>query len=230
MRDGLTGQKRPCVRVSVRVQRKKYSFPSDVWSCGVVMYAMLCGRFPFESHSDSKLAYKTVMHQRVNMVRGTWKTISQEAKDCISAMLERDTAKRPTAAQIMEMKWFRMEGVALNAPLERPVRMRLKEFASFSRFKQEVLRLVGAMMDDNSKAGFKRMYDRISGDKDLLYLEVAEAALLDSKMPQAEIDAVRSCIRVDDQGRMDFNEFIAITAAGASGVKMSGMLEQTTTQ
>lgn len=32
---------------------RKYSFPSDIWSCGVIMYALMSGRTPFNGDDDN---------------------------------------------------------------------------------------------------------------------------------------------------------------------------------
>ena len=42
------------------VQRKDYIGPlSDIWASGILLYAMLCGRFPFKG-SDTKELYKKI--------------------------------------------------------------------------------------------------------------------------------------------------------------------------
>lgn len=38
------------------VQRREYfGPPSDIWACGILYYAMLCGRFPFKAKETKDL-------------------------------------------------------------------------------------------------------------------------------------------------------------------------------
>ncbi len=41
------------------VAGKEYSgFQSDVWALGIVLYVLLCGRFPFKANTEHELYHK----------------------------------------------------------------------------------------------------------------------------------------------------------------------------
>ncbi len=60
----------------------EYGFPSDVWACGVMMFFVLSGEFPFKGRNKMELARK-VFAEEPNMDSGGWEQVSAEAKDCI---------------------------------------------------------------------------------------------------------------------------------------------------
>lgn len=51
----------PCYAAPEMIAGKKYEcLGADIWSCGIILYAMLCGYLPFEDANTSKL-YKKIM-------------------------------------------------------------------------------------------------------------------------------------------------------------------------
>lgn len=74
---------------------------SDVWSCGIVLYCLLYGHFPFQHHFDA-----TIRRQIINSDPDFPDTISKPAMQLVAAMLEKDPAKRPTIHQVLEHDWF----------------------------------------------------------------------------------------------------------------------------
>lgn len=84
------------------VLKQEYEgLPSDIWSCGVLLYTMLCGTFPFKGSGDRDL-YKRI-------TKGTYYVpdfVSEDAKRLLSKMLVLEPSKRATARELLVDKWL----------------------------------------------------------------------------------------------------------------------------
>ncbi|GJJ13211.1 hypothetical protein Clacol_007462 [Clathrus columnatus] len=83
----------------------RYTGPEiDVWSCGVILYVMLCGRLPFEDDDVNMLFAKIA--QGVYYVP---QHLSTEAKSLLARMLTVDPVKRITVPEIMDSTFYRID-------------------------------------------------------------------------------------------------------------------------
>jgi 5'-AMP-activated protein kinase, catalytic alpha subunit len=73
----------------------------DVWSCGVILYALLCGCLPFDDESIPSL-FKKIKSGMYSLPTH----LSQLAKNLIPRMLEVDPMKRITIPEIRLHPWF----------------------------------------------------------------------------------------------------------------------------
>lgn len=71
--------------------------PSDIWSCGIILFALLTGHLPFDDENIRKLLLK-VQNGRFLMPA----SLSLEAKDLISKMLKVNPDERITINEILE--------------------------------------------------------------------------------------------------------------------------------
>jgi calcium-dependent protein kinase len=71
----------------------KGSIKSDIWSLGVIMYIMLSGKVPFTGQSSDQIL-KNVLNQEVDFSHPSFIHVSQEAKDLILRMLDRNIDTR----------------------------------------------------------------------------------------------------------------------------------------
>ncbi|KDQ11188.1 hypothetical protein BOTBODRAFT_35489 [Botryobasidium botryosum FD-172 SS1] len=95
------------------ISGKLYAGPEiDVWSCGVILYVMLCGRLPFEDEN-----VPTLFHKITGGVYHLPNYLSHDAKYLISGMLAVDPMKRLTVAEILDQPWTK---VGLSPYLLRP--------------------------------------------------------------------------------------------------------------
>ncbi|GMH87015.1 hypothetical protein TL16_g10726 [Triparma laevis f. inornata] len=73
----------------------------DVWSCGVILYALLCGSLPFDDESIPNL-FKKIKSGMYSLPSH----LSQLARNLIPRMLEVDPMKRITISEIRVHPWF----------------------------------------------------------------------------------------------------------------------------
>lgn len=95
----------------------------DIWSCGVIMFALLFGHLPFEDqaqrhhrnhnysfarYSNSSLnvyqLYQYISKNQLEIPRHA--RVSAEAIDLIKGMLRSDPSKRITLSEVFRHSWF----------------------------------------------------------------------------------------------------------------------------
>ena len=85
---------------------------SDIWSCGVILYALLAAKLPFDD-DDCPTLLRKISIGRFDMPRD----IEPDARDLITRMLTTDVNKRITMRDIMRHPFF------LSQPLKNPAAM-----------------------------------------------------------------------------------------------------------
>mmetsp|Transcript_31046 Transcript_31046/g.54510 ORF Transcript_31046/g.54510 Transcript_31046/m.54510 type:complete len:615 (+) Transcript_31046:478-2322(+) len=104
----------------------------DVWSCGVILYAILCGSLPFDDENIRNLFRK---------IKGGIYTIpsyiSKNAQDLIRRMLVVDPMRRITIAEIRNHSWFKT-----NLPRYLAIAEDQRKALSRSRIDETVLKAV----------------------------------------------------------------------------------------
>ena len=92
----------PCYASPEMVAGKKYDgFKIDIWSTGIILYAMLCGYLPFED-KDNDILFEKILECKLVFP----KYISKNAKDLIKKILVTDPDKRITIPEIKRHPFY----------------------------------------------------------------------------------------------------------------------------
>ncbi|CAD8052284.1 unnamed protein product [Paramecium sonneborni] len=78
----------------------RYNEMTDIWSCGVVLYALLFNKFPFSGHTEKELQMK-IKKQELQI-----QSSDDEIVEVLISCLERDVDKRKTADQLLKTLWM----------------------------------------------------------------------------------------------------------------------------
>uniref|UniRef100_U3K403 Protein kinase domain-containing protein n=1 Tax=Ficedula albicollis TaxID=59894 RepID=U3K403_FICAL len=81
------------------------SFSTDMWSVGVICYILLSGESPFQGDTDME-TLSNVTAARWGFEEETFSEISQQAKDFISQLLQKDPRRRPPSAGALLHPWL----------------------------------------------------------------------------------------------------------------------------
>jgi 5'-AMP-activated protein kinase catalytic alpha subunit len=92
----------PCYAAPEMVAGKTYAgLPADIWSCGVVLFAMVCGYLPFEDPQTNVL-YKKILNAEYSIPD----FVSNDCRDLITRILTADPDQRLTIENIKAHSWY----------------------------------------------------------------------------------------------------------------------------
>lgn len=93
----------PCYAAPEIISGQSYSpMKIDIWSCGISLYAMICGTLPFDEESKT-LLYDKILSCKFNVP----KHVSLEAEDLLRKLLVKDPKRRLEIEEILKHPWMK---------------------------------------------------------------------------------------------------------------------------
>ena len=201
---------------------KNYNEKCDIWSCGVILYILLCGYPPFNGN-DYKEIYHAIQFKEPDFSGEEWSEVSEKGKNLIKQLLAKDQNKRITAKEALKHPWFKQFNVPqtkINVETnEQKYRNNIKtiskmiEFVKGNRLKQAVLKFITTQFDlEKEEEHLKNLFRQFDKDGNgIISKQEFEMQLIEM---YGENDAYQLTqkifpnIDVDNSGEISYNEFL----------------------
>ena len=101
----LTEQIGTSFYIAPEVLKNGYNEKCDLWSCGVILYILLCGSPPFYGKNEKEI-FRKILDGNFTFRHKIWNKISNEAKNLVLKLLQVNPTKRISAKEALEDVWF----------------------------------------------------------------------------------------------------------------------------
>ena len=203
---------------SPEVLRNYYSKECDIWSCGVIMYVLLSGHFPFFGKTEDDIT-KKILSGKFIFNKKYFSNVSDKAKDLISKCLIYNKNKRITAEEALKHEFF-ADDINPNNIFEdvidsKHVLNAIKNYSNHSKIYQTVLAFLSHNYADKEEINrLKKIFYKIDLNldgkltKDELFVAFKEAGM---EMKNSQLNKVIESIDFDGNGSIEYEEFIRVT-------------------
>lgn len=135
--------------VAPEVLKGNYSIACDLWSIGAISYVMLTGEMPFTG-KDTEDTIQVVKKGVLKTNTPSFKELSHEAQQFIVALMNKNEAKRMTAAQALEHPWIVNNNKEDSSPkFLKETLERLREFKIEGKFGTAVISYINNHMSED---------------------------------------------------------------------------------
>ncbi|CAD8069403.1 unnamed protein product [Paramecium sonneborni] len=152
-----------------------YDEKCDVWSLGILLYNMLVGYPPFYGKNQQEL-YDNIRYSNLMFDKRHWRNISDEVKDLLKRMLNKNQLQRYSSKECLKHSWFQLpfnEGIlrpsrrstgfsnTASEDDQRTLYQMLKTYRLGAKFKREVMKVLVNQMNEKDLAKLQTIFKTI---------------------------------------------------------------------
>ena len=198
--------------MSPEVLQGNYDNKCDIWSCGVILYIMLCGYPPFDGDTENDIL-KAISKKKFYFPDDEWKTVSDDAKDLIKHMIC-DADKRYNAEMILNHPWIEKNAPNSKGNLAKFNAQSLKNFGNLYKLTKYVLGFIASRAGEEDIIQLRKIFEEMdtnkSGTLDVNEIKMGIEQMEQNKeITEEEKQDIIKQIDTDKSSKIEYNEFLA---------------------
>ena len=181
---------------------------NDIWSCGVILSALLAGEFMLQEQPRSGTS------QEFKGAYLRWQKVSKEVKSLALSMLNRNYRKRATLEMCLQHPWLAVSpGQPALTPSLRTALRNMSSIKPISSLKKELLRLALNLVVSNedlktATEAFRELDTDLDGTVSEEELRAQLSRLLSGKQAQAALAALTLSAVFSADRKLVYSEFL----------------------
>jgi calcium-dependent protein kinase len=192
-----------------------YDEKCDLWSCGVVLYLMICGQLPFPS-PDDEAAERAIRTQKLEFPADLFEGVSRECKDLISKLMTKNPKSRLNAIQALSHPWLSISDESIDRRVISTTLRKMQSHSPSSKLKEVFTTfMISQMSKSSSFKKLEQVFYAIDSDKNGVITkdELVKQLSLEMRKDLAEEKASKMLDQIDNDGsgEIDFTEFLKAT-------------------
>ena len=189
-----------------------YDEKSDIWSCGIILYTMLCGHPPYMGPDENSIKAK-ILHSKLNFSYKDFRNVSLEAVEYIKKLLNYDPKKRPSAEEALNDIWLREDKNKNNIGLNLEIVSNLSKFRTTLGLQKMTISFLANQISVNEEIKkLKEEFDKIDINKDGEISKEELIKCLEKCYPYQEAvekaEKIFNEIAFNNDGCINFSEFL----------------------
>jgi calcium-dependent protein kinase len=210
------------------VLKGKYNIKCDVWSCGVILFIMLCGSPPFYAEDEKKLKEK-ICKLEYDFNNPMFIKVSEDAKDLIRSIFV-DSKRRPTISELLNTPWVKENAPNAGSAYLNIDWKRVIKYSKLNLVQKSVINYRAFHMSSNEAQEFIQMFKLMDENSDgVLTLEEIKNGLKNCKfnleIKEQDLIQLFNDMDTDKNGLINYTEFIAALMDYEKNIKKEHLIE-----
>ena len=200
--------------IAPEVFMNNYNEKADIWSCGIILYTMLCGHPPFCGNKENIIKSK-ILHSPLVFPQKEFGKVSQESIDYIKELLAYNPDKRPSAEEALNNRWLTTINSQGAKKLSEDIISNLIKFRSTLGLQKATVSFLTNQISINEEIKkLKEEFDKIDINKDG---EISKEELIKcltvlypSEEAKFKAEEIFKEIDFNNDGTINFSEFLTV--------------------